>query len=110
MGDPEGFPDEQPPLPLTVKPFCLDATEVTVAAYAACAHLGPCNPAHVHPEWSTLKSQEMKSWSELCNTERADRLTHPVNCIAWEEGHRYCEAQGLRLPTESGVGVRRPRR
>ena len=101
MGDPQGFPDEQPPLQLTLKSFCLDATEVTVAAYAACAHAGPCTPAHAHPEFSTLKSQEMKRWSELCNTERTERLTHPVNCVVWDEGARYCAAQGLRLPTEA---------
>lgn len=101
MGDLEGFPDERPLLQLTVKSFCLDATEVTVAAYAACAHEGSCSPAHVHPEWSTLKSQEMKQWSELCNTERPDRLTHPVNCIVADEGARYCAAHGFRLPTEA---------
>ena len=101
MGDLEGFPDEKPVAQITVKSFCLDATEVTVAAYAACAREGLCTPAHARPEWSTLKSIEMKAWSGFCNTDRADRLDHPVNCVVWDQGDRYCSARGLRLPTEA---------
>ncbi len=100
MGDLEGFPDEKPLRQATVQAFCLDATEVTVAAYAACAREGLCTPAHPHPEWSTLKSREMKRWSDFCNADRVDRLTHPVNCVVWDQGARYCAARGFRLPTE----------
>jgi formylglycine-generating enzyme required for sulfatase activity len=42
MGDIDGFPDEKPVRQMTVKSFCLDATEVTVGAYAACAREGLC--------------------------------------------------------------------
>lgn len=28
---------------------------------------------------------------EFCNTERADRLAHPVNCVVWDEGEHYCD-------------------
>ncbi|MEP7121080.1 MAG: SUMF1/EgtB/PvdO family nonheme iron enzyme [Byssovorax sp.] len=101
MGDLEGFPDERPVTQSTVSSFCLDATEVTVEAYAACAREGLCTPAHARPEWSTLKSIEMKAWSGLCNTDRADRHDHPVNCVLWDQGARYCAARGLRLPTET---------
>jgi formylglycine-generating enzyme required for sulfatase activity len=100
IGDVEGFPDEKPVTTITVKSFCLDATEVTVGAYAACAREGLCTPAHARPEWSTLKSIEMKGWSGLCNTDRADRLSHPANCVVWDQGDRYCAARGQRLPTE----------
>ena len=61
LGDLDGFPDERPVTQITVKSYCLDATEVTVEAYAACAREGLCTPAHARPEWSTLKSIEMKS-------------------------------------------------
>ena len=101
MGDLEGFPDEKPVTQINVKAFCLDATEVTVEAYATCAREGLCTPAHTRPEWSTLKSIEMKGWSALCNGERADRLSHPVNCVVWDQGDRYCAARGQRLPTEA---------
>jgi formylglycine-generating enzyme required for sulfatase activity len=101
MGDLEGFPDEKPLRPMTVKSFCLDATEVTVAAYAACAREGLCTPAHSRPEWSTLKSIEMTAWSGFCNADRADRANHPVNCVVWDQGERFCSARGLRLPTEA---------
>ena len=101
MGDLDGFPDERPIRQVTVGAFCLDATEVTVAAYAACAREGLCTPAHSRPEWSTLKSLEMSSWSGFCNRDRADRSSHPANCVVWAQGDRYCSARGLRLPTEA---------
>ncbi|MEO7594839.1 MAG: SUMF1/EgtB/PvdO family nonheme iron enzyme, partial [Byssovorax sp.] len=71
MGDIDGFPDEKPVRQVTVGSFCLDAAEVTVAAYAACAREGLCTPAHTRPEWWTLKSLEMSSWSGFCNGDRA---------------------------------------
>ena len=101
MGDADGFRDEQPVRQTTVRAFCLDATEVTVAAYADCAGAGLCAPAHARPVYSTLKSREVKAWSDMCNRDRADRRDHPVNCVTFAEGERYCRAYGLRLPTEA---------
>jgi formylglycine-generating enzyme required for sulfatase activity/uncharacterized membrane protein YfcA len=101
MGDAEGFPDELPVTPVTVRSFCLDATEVTVSAYAACARDGLCTPAHARAEWSTLRTLETNQWAELCNRDRPERGDHPVNCVVWDQGERYCTARGLRLPSEA---------
>jgi formylglycine-generating enzyme required for sulfatase activity len=71
-----------------VRPFCLDTTEVTVAAYARCVEAGAC-----HGE--DLECGSAATWRR----QGADR--HPVNCVTWFEADAFCRAHGKRLPTES---------
>ena len=66
----------------------MDRTEVTTAAYAACVSAGKCTRAHTG---SVLAS---------CNAGVAGREQHPINCVDWNQADAYCQAQGLRLPTE----------
>jgi formylglycine-generating enzyme required for sulfatase activity len=82
MGSDE-YPDEKPPHDVTVAAFCMDMTEVTVKAYAACAG---CKPAGTQHPW--------------CNGTKADRQDYPVNCVTWEQARDYCKAQQKRLPSE----------
>lgn len=84
----------------TVRPFCLDVSEVTVAAYAACAGSAACSPAATTVDWPNISDAERAKWSTYCNASRADRKNHPVNCVDWEQSGTYCHAQGKRLPTE----------
>jgi formylglycine-generating enzyme required for sulfatase activity len=70
---------------VTVAAFCMDRTEVTVRAYAACVTSGKCVAA---------------SAVGLCNAGVPGRDNHPINCIDWSQARAYCEAQGLRLPSE----------
>jgi formylglycine-generating enzyme required for sulfatase activity len=72
---------------VTVAPFCLDKTEVTAEAYAACVTSGACTAEglNIHPE---------------CNYRVSGREKHPVNCVDWAQSDAYCRAQGRRLPTE----------
>jgi formylglycine-generating enzyme required for sulfatase activity len=81
-----GDSDEHPRFSVTLKPYCMDKTEVTVAAYAKCADEKKCVAA-LTP-------------SDSCNGNKPDKQTHPVNCVSWEEADEYCTSRGGRLPSE----------
>jgi formylglycine-generating enzyme required for sulfatase activity len=85
---------------VTVQPFCMDVTEVTVAAYASCARGGQCSPAATTVDWPNISDADRTKWSPSCNGSRADRSNHPANCVDWGQSATYCHAQGKRLPTE----------
>ena len=67
---------------VTVPDLCMDATEVTVAQYAAC---------------TTCTAPKT---TEFCNWGVKGKDDHPVNCVTWAQSDAYCKAQGKRLPTE----------
>jgi formylglycine-generating enzyme required for sulfatase activity len=85
MGAEDGDPDEKPVTSVTVAPFDLDRTEVTVAAYAKCVAAGKC----------TAPDTGM-----YCNWKKPGREANPVNCIDWEQATAYCAFAGKRLPAE----------
>lgn len=62
--------------------YCIDATEVTVAAYRGCTN---CSSPGIERD---------------CNWNRRDREQHPVNCVNWSQAVAYCSSVGARLPTE----------
>jgi formylglycine-generating enzyme len=80
--------------------FCIDRTEVTVAAYAACAARGACTPAAATISHPGATPAEVEEWSRWCNRDRADRRDHPVNCVDWRQADAFCRAAGKRLPSE----------
>jgi formylglycine-generating enzyme required for sulfatase activity len=82
-------------------PFCLDVTEVTVAAYAACVARGGCTPARDEADWPGISDADRLRSRKRCNGERADRADHPVNCVTWDQAAAYCRALRRRLPTEA---------
>jgi formylglycine-generating enzyme required for sulfatase activity len=94
------------PKSTTVGAFCIDVTEVTVAAYKACVREGKCSPeclqlgqcsaVPTRAEWGDV--DESTRASRFCNGDRDDRQDHPVNCVSWEESEKYCAAHGKRLP------------
>jgi formylglycine-generating enzyme required for sulfatase activity/thiol-disulfide isomerase/thioredoxin len=81
----EGDPDERPRFEATLEPFALDATEVTVEAYAACVRAKRCSLPGV---------------GHGCNWGRPAAARHPINCVDWSQASAFCAAVGKRLPTE----------
>lgn len=67
-----------------VEGFCLDVTEVTVAAYEMCVREGLCGDTNEN---------------EGCNWDSADQ-THPINCVYRHQAATYCNIGGGRLPTD----------
>jgi formylglycine-generating enzyme len=83
---------------VTVKPFCMDLTEVTAAAYATCVSARQCTTEHVG-EVSDRRPQAFKA-DRKCNYGVANRGDHPMNCVDWTQSAAYCRARGARLPSE----------
>lgn len=83
--DKKAPPNERPSRVVTVTPFWIDKTEVTVGAYRACVDRGACpRPA--------------KS-SASCTFDLGDPQL-PVSCVPWTSAQAYCTAMGKRLPRE----------
>jgi formylglycine-generating enzyme required for sulfatase activity len=91
MGSDAGAGDERPVHRVDVASFCMDTTEVTVAAYGACARAGKCTDAD---------ARAPEGFRQYCNHGVPDRDEHPINCVDWEQASAYCKAGGMRLPTE----------
>ena len=95
---------EKPAHHVKLSPFCMDATEVTVAAYKACSDRGACKRAGITNEWGGISPHDRKVYDPLCNArDPKGRGNHPVNCVDWEQAAQYCESvgPGVRLPTEA---------
>lgn len=88
MGSTSGSPAEAPVTTVTLTPYALDRTEVTVTDYAACVAGGKC----------TEPGLPTNGW---CNWHVSGKEGDPINCVSWSQARNYCEAQGKRLPTEA---------
>jgi formylglycine-generating enzyme required for sulfatase activity len=78
---------------VSVRPYCLDRSEVTVGDYGSCASAGKCTEPDAY---EAVPGQ----WKIFCNWRRAGRQSHPVNCVHWGQAVSYCASLGKRLPTE----------
>ena len=88
--------DETPRHEVSVGGFCLDVTEVTVAAYARCPS---CERPRMTVEFEGLAPNGRSFWSQFCN--RPEAGDHPINCVDWYQAKGYCATLGKRLPTEA---------
>jgi formylglycine-generating enzyme required for sulfatase activity len=86
MGSADGDSDEKPVHRVTLSPYCMDKTEVTVAAYRACLQQGGCLPPKT---------------GFACTWGKAGKDDHPINCVRWNQAKTYCEWIGGRLPSEA---------
>lgn len=71
---------------VSVSPFSLDRTEVTVREYWRCVSAGECRP-----HWSSLRGE--------CNFVQLERRDHPMNCVGRQDAEAYCAWRGKRLPS-----------
>ena len=83
MGSDKGASDEKPVHPVTVNPFCMDRTEVTVSAYTECVKAGKCTDP-----------------GSGGNFGKSDRGNHPINQVDWNQSTAFCAWAEKRLPTE----------
>jgi len=93
------MPDELPRHEVTLPGFCIDKTEVTVKAYAACVAAKGCSAAPRTVNSSKLSPENVERHSQFCN--REDRPDHPINCVDWTQATAYCKWARKRLPTEA---------
>lgn len=89
---PEGFTlgdgkdDKSKPHRVVItKPFCMDATEVTVKAYSECVEAGAC--------------EAPRAWGLFSTYPKA--LDHPVNKVHYKHAKAYCAWRDKALPTEA---------
>jgi formylglycine-generating enzyme required for sulfatase activity len=103
MGNPEGTgrPNERPQHMVTLSGYCIDNTEVTVAAYSACVANRGCVPAPTTNHVADKDDSYFARFNPFCNGDRSDRQDYPINCIDWDQAKAYCEWAGKRLPTEA---------
>ena len=102
LGSDDDTPDERPAHAVVISPFCIDATEVTVADYKACSDQGECKRASLANDWPGIASRDRRAFDGLCNARDPDgRASHPVNCVDWSMASTYCASRHARLPTEA---------
>jgi eukaryotic-like serine/threonine-protein kinase len=90
--------DVRPPHKVKVSAFCLDKTEVTVAAYSACAKSGNCLRPKSKVDFPDAKPNEVEEFTKVCNYDQADKAQHPMNCVDFAGAKQFCESEGGRLP------------
>lgn len=86
-----GQDDEHPAHAVTLKPFLLDRTEVTHAAYAECVAAHACHPADAN-----IATRSHAARESLFHGPR-----QPINGVSWDDAHAYCAWRGKRLPREA---------
>ena len=97
MGSPEGSgpSNEHPQHRVRSAAFCMDTTEVTVAAYRDCTAAQGCTAPDPF-------LHQRGNGSSVCNWGRPETDRHPVNCVDWNQARAYCEwKDDGRLPTEA---------
>jgi formylglycine-generating enzyme required for sulfatase activity len=87
----EGETSASPQQRVTVAPFEIDMTEVTVAAYKACVDAKVCEAAEEDKDGA----QDVCTWwNQKKNPDR------PINCVRTSDAETFCRWAGKRLPTE----------
>lgn len=84
--DPLAPPNERPAHAVSVAPFWIDRTEVTVAAYRTCTEKHAC----------AIPSKT----SRFCTFDAGDGEL-PISCVHWSDADAYCRFAAKRLPRET---------
>ena len=86
--------NEKPVHKVTVGPFRLDRTEVTVADYGVCVRAGECSAPEAYRD-------DRGDFHSACTWRHPQgRQDHPVNCVDFNQATAFCAWAGKRLPTE----------
>jgi formylglycine-generating enzyme required for sulfatase activity len=93
---------EKPSHKVTLAPYCIDKTEVSVGAYKACVDAGKCAATATTNKSDDLTAKEKAVFDPLCNLRDPEgKKDHPINCVDWTMAETYCHFAGVRLPTEA---------
>ena len=92
---------ERPSHDVTLKPYWIDKTEVTIAQYKRCLKAKKCKRHSRIAKDLSKKSIQLKMLSSMCNRRYKDRDQHPVNCVSYKRASTFCKFRGARLPTEA---------
>jgi formylglycine-generating enzyme required for sulfatase activity len=92
---------------VTVQPFLLDVTAVSVRAYEGCVNAGKCSAEKLDGSADAPEDLRVQAGQRLgvpadpyCNWSKTDRANHPMNCVDYAQATTYCEWAKKRLPTE----------
>lgn len=80
--------DDQRHRVILTRPFCMDATEVTVARYRECVQAGRCTEPQLRDPNSNYRPEY-------------GRDAHPLNMVNWTQAGEYCAFRTQALPTEA---------
>ncbi|HHH28393.1 MAG TPA: hypothetical protein ENK57_08620, partial [Polyangiaceae bacterium] len=89
---------EKPGRSVELSAFAIDRVEVSVALYTRCVQAGVCDTEHLRG--FRLEGGPHRP-SAKCNWGQPSKQNHPMNCVDYEDAHRYCHWAGGRLPTEA---------
>jgi formylglycine-generating enzyme required for sulfatase activity/tRNA A-37 threonylcarbamoyl transferase component Bud32 len=93
---------ERPAHKVRLDAYCIDRTEVTAAAYAACVETGACAGAWSENDWAGIAKSDHATFDPLCNARSpSSRGSHPANCVSFGQARDFCAATGARLPSEA---------
>lgn len=95
------FSFEKPAHQITLGEYCIDRFEVTAGDYKICSDQGDCKRPEASNEWEGISPREHKIYDSLCNLDKPDKTSHPMNCVDWRMSRGYCKAKKKRLPTEA---------
>ncbi|MEI7843756.1 MAG: SUMF1/EgtB/PvdO family nonheme iron enzyme [Gallionellaceae bacterium] len=70
----------------SLRPFCIDQTELSVMNFEQCVKAGTCSAKFVMCD-------------PAANYAVLGKETHPMNCVGWNDAESYCKWVGKRLPT-----------
>lgn len=93
-------PDESPARTVTLKPYRIDLTEVSVREFEQFVANGWHIDTHWTPEGLAWRTQNPEGAGSIHRKAgRGDN--HPVVAVTWYEADAYCHWKGGRLPTEA---------
>ncbi|MGB7070763.1 MAG: formylglycine-generating enzyme family protein [Pyrinomonadaceae bacterium] len=109
MGSDDGMPHEGPVHRVTLKPFWIDETEVTVAQFEGFVKSTEYKTEAERFGWSGVFDMRTGEWTRVDgadwsdpegNEQKPDRQ-EPVTQISWADANAFAAWAGKRLPTEA---------
>ncbi len=93
LDDADWWPTLGPAHTVTLSPYCMSKTEISVAEYRSCRQSGQCTGEGPWP----IAQDSRCNYSDT----DASRDNHPVTCVIFAVAREYCQAQGGDLPSEA---------